>query len=77
MTDAPGMGTRRFGRWNRVGLATLIEREVRRFTAVWTQTLLAPLVTAGLFLAVFALAIGPVRARSWASPSSSSSRPAS
>jgi ABC-2 type transport system permease protein len=61
MTDAPGMGTRRFGRWNRVGLATLIEREVRRFTAVWTQTLLAPLVTAGLFLAVFALAIGPVR----------------
>jgi hypothetical protein len=61
MTDAPDMGTRRFGRWNRVGLATLIEREVRRFTAVWTQTLLAPLVTAGLFLAVFALAIGPVR----------------
>jgi ABC-2 type transport system permease protein len=61
MTDAPGMGTRRFGRWNRVGLLTLIEREVRRFTAVWTQTLLAPLVTAGLFLAVFALAIGPVR----------------
>jgi ABC-2 type transport system permease protein len=61
MTDASGMGTRRFGRWNRVGLATLIEREVRRFTAVWTQTLLAPLVTAGLFLAVFALAIGPAR----------------
>jgi len=61
MTDAPDMGTRRFGRWNRVGLATLIEREVRRFTAVWTQTLLAPLVTAGLFLAVFSLAIGPVR----------------
>jgi ABC-2 type transport system permease protein len=61
MNDARDMGTRRFGRWNRVGLATLIEREVRRFTAVWTQTLLAPLITAGLFLAVFALAIGPVR----------------
>ena len=61
MTDIPGIGTRRFGRWNRVGLSTLIEREVKRFAAVWTQTLLAPLVTAGLFLAVFALAIGPAR----------------
>jgi ABC-2 type transport system permease protein len=61
MTDNAGMGTRRFGRWNRVGLATLVEREVKRFAAVWTQTLLAPLVTAGLFLAVFALAIGPAR----------------
>jgi ABC-2 type transport system permease protein len=36
---------------------------VLRFTTVWTQTLLAPLVTAGLFLAVFTLAIGPARAR--------------
>jgi ABC-2 type transport system permease protein len=32
-----------------------------RFLAVWSQTLLAPLVTAGLFLSVFALAIGPSR----------------
>jgi ABC-2 type transport system permease protein len=54
-------GVRRFGRWNRIGLATLIGREVRRFTGVWTQTILAPLATAGLFLAVFALAIGPAR----------------
>jgi len=29
--------------------------------AVWTQTLLAPLVTAGLFLLIFNLAIGPRR----------------
>jgi len=56
-----GMGVRRFGRVNWLGLWTLITREVRRFTAVWTQTLLAPLVTAGLFLAIFALAIGPSR----------------
>ncbi|RVT85962.1 multidrug ABC transporter permease [Rhodobacteraceae bacterium CCMM004] len=55
------MGLRRFGRWNTMGLYTLAEREVRRFLAVWTQTLLAPLITAGLFLAVFALAIGPSR----------------
>jgi ABC-2 type transport system permease protein len=55
------MGVRRFGRVNWLGLWTLSEREVRRFMAVWTQTLAAPLVTAGLFLAVFALALGPMR----------------
>ncbi|SLN50248.1 Inner membrane transport permease YadH [Pseudoruegeria aquimaris] len=55
------MGTRRFGRVNWLGTATLASREVRRFMAVWTQTLLAPLVTAGLFLAIFSLAIGPAR----------------
>ena len=56
-----GMGARRFGRVNWLGLAALADREIRRFLVVWTQTLLAPLVTAGLFLAVFALAIGPMR----------------
>ncbi|SER74236.1 ABC-2 type transport system permease protein [Tranquillimonas rosea] len=61
MADTMQMGTRRFGRWNWMGLYTLAEREVRRFLAVWTQTLMAPLITAGLFLAVFALAIGPTR----------------
>ena len=54
-------GVRRFGRVNWLGLATLAEREIRRFTAVWTQTLLAPLVTAGLFLMIFDLAIGSRR----------------
>ncbi|KKL14702.1 hypothetical protein LCGC14_2513030, partial [marine sediment metagenome] len=39
MADTTQMGTRRFGRWNWVGLQTLAEREVRRFLAVWTQTL--------------------------------------
>ncbi|NNF71335.1 MAG: ABC transporter permease [Rhodobacteraceae bacterium] len=61
MSDFVEMGTRRFGRWNWLGLATLAQREVMRFATVWTQTLLAPLVTAGLFLAVFTLAIGPAR----------------
>ncbi|TVS02915.1 MAG: multidrug ABC transporter permease [Rhodobacteraceae bacterium] len=55
------MGARRFGRMNWLGLGALADREIRRFLVVWTQTLLAPLVTAGLFLAVFALAIGPMR----------------
>lgn len=48
-------------RANLLGLYTLVQREVRRFLAVWTQTLLAPLVTAGLFLSIFALAIGRQR----------------
>lgn len=60
--DRPAaMGERRFGRVNWLGLMTLAQREIQRFLAVWTQTLAAPLVTAGLFLAVFALAIGPSR----------------
>ncbi|WGH79393.1 ABC transporter permease [Jannaschia ovalis] len=54
-------GVRRFGRVNWLGLRTLAEREVRRFMAVWTQTLLAPLVTAGLFLLIFTLAVGTRR----------------
>ncbi len=55
------MGTRRFGRVNWLGLATLASREIQRFLAVWTQTLLAPLVTAGLFLMIFTIAIGSRR----------------
>ena len=54
-------GVRRFGAVNWLGLRTLAEREVRRFMAVWTQTLLAPMVTAGLFLLIFTLAVGTRR----------------
>lgn len=52
---------RRFGRVNWLGLATLAQREILRFANVWTQTLLAPLVTAGLFLVIFTIAIGAKR----------------
>ena len=55
------MGTRRFGRVNWLGMATLAERETRRFMAVWSQTVMAPLITAVLFLAVFGLALGSRR----------------
>ena len=55
------MGERRFGHVNGLGLQTLAHRETRRFLSVWTQTLAAPLITAGLFLTVFTLAIGPSR----------------
>lgn len=55
------MGVRRFGRTNWVGTFTLIEREVRRFMAVWTQTILAPLINAGLLLMIFTIAVGSRR----------------
>jgi ABC-2 type transport system permease protein len=55
------MGTRRFGRVNWLGLMTLAERENRRYLGVWTQTLMAPLITAGLFMVIFSIAIGPRR----------------
>lgn len=45
---------------NSLGLYTLYIREVRRFLKVYTQTLVGPVVTTLLFLAVFALALGPV-----------------
>ena len=46
------------GRVNWIGLWTLYLREVRRFIKVYTQTLVAPVVTTLLFLAIFALALG-------------------
>ncbi|WP_425091238.1 ABC transporter permease [Tropicimonas sp. S265A] len=61
MSQQLQMGTRRFGRVNWLGVATLAERETRRFMAVWTQTVGGPLVTAGLFILIFSLAIGPRR----------------
>ena len=55
------MGVRRFGRVNWLGLATLARREIMRFMAVWQQTIFAPLMTAALFVLVFALALGDGR----------------
>ncbi|MDO5622156.1 MAG: ABC transporter permease [Paracoccus sp. (in: a-proteobacteria)] len=55
------MGVRRFGRFNWLGLATLARREIMRFMSVWQQTIFAPLMTAGLFVIVFALALGSNR----------------
>jgi ABC-2 type transport system permease protein len=55
------MGARRFGRVNWIGLWELYTREVRRFAHVATQTVLAPVITAGLFMTVFTLAFGARR----------------
>jgi len=52
------LASRRYGPVNWIGLATLYGKEVRRFWAVATQTVLAPLVTGLLFLAIFVLALG-------------------
>ncbi|MEM0923791.1 MAG: ABC transporter permease [Pseudomonadota bacterium] len=56
-----GMGRRRFGRINWLGVETLYLREVKRFLNVWTQTVLAPVATSILFLVVFTLAFAARR----------------
>jgi ABC-2 type transport system permease protein len=49
---------RRIGAVNWIGLWTLYLKEVRRFAKVFTQTIVSPLVTTLLFLAIFTLALG-------------------
>jgi len=49
---------RRIGAVNWVGLWTLYTKEIRRFLKVYTQTIIAPLITTLLFLAIFTLALG-------------------
>jgi ABC-2 type transport system permease protein len=61
MTDKPEMGVRRFGAVNWLGTLTLARREVLRFMNVWTQTVMAPLINAGLLLMIFTIAIGSRR----------------
>ena len=56
--SGPIMGERRFGRVNWLGLRTLVVREVHRFLNVYTQTILAPVITSVLFMTVFTLAFG-------------------
>ncbi len=43
---------------NAIGTYTLFKKEVRRFLKVYNQTLLAPVITSLLFLAVFSLSLG-------------------
>jgi ABC-2 type transport system permease protein len=52
------LAPRHYSAINWVGLQTLYVKEVRRFMSVATQTILAPMVTTLLFLAVFVLALG-------------------
>lgn len=43
---------------NTLGTITLCKREIWRFLKVWNQTLVAPVITALLFLAIMTLALG-------------------
>lgn len=43
---------------NWIGTATLYKRETWRFLKVWNQTLVAPMITTTIYLAIFALALG-------------------
>jgi ABC-2 type transport system permease protein len=56
--DSPAPEPRIIGAVNWRGLWTLYMKEVRRFLNVFTQTILAPMVTTLLFLAIFTLALG-------------------
>jgi len=58
MAAQPLAAPRRIGAVNWIGVWTLYVKEVQRFSKVFTQTLLAPVVTTLLFLAIFTLAIG-------------------
>jgi ABC-2 type transport system permease protein len=51
---------RTYGPVNWLGAWTLYQKEIRRFLAVYFQTVLAPVVTTLLYLAVFGLALGRV-----------------
>ncbi len=44
--------------FNWIGMSTLYKRETWRFLKVWNQTLVAPMITTTIFLAIFALALG-------------------
>ncbi|MBU2886819.1 ABC transporter permease [Gilvimarinus agarilyticus] len=44
------------GQW--VALSTLVRKEVRRFTRIWVQTLLPPVITMSLYFVIFGKLIG-------------------
>ncbi len=49
---------RRIGNFNTVGFLTLIAKETGRFTNVYMQTILTPMITTLLFITIFSLAFG-------------------
>ena len=52
------ISSRKIGLFNWIGLWTLYLKEVRRFIKVWLQTVIGPMVTTLLFMAIFSLALG-------------------
>ncbi len=60
MTTSKLLTVRTVSGINVIGLRTLIEREVGRFTKVYLQAIIAPVITTLLFYAIFALAFGGI-----------------
>lgn len=59
LRDKNGVLTpRKIKGFNKVGLQTLIGKEITRFVSVYTQTIIAPVISTLLFYAVFALSFG-------------------
>jgi ABC-2 type transport system permease protein len=58
MQPLASLAPRPIGPVNWIGLWTLYLKEIRRFGKVATQTIVSPLVTTLLFLAIFSLALG-------------------
>jgi len=54
------LAPRKISGMNWIGLQTLIGKEIGRFISVYTQTIIAPMMTTLLFYAVFALAFGGI-----------------
>lgn len=52
---------RNLGAVNVIGLYTLARKETQRFLTVYTQTIVAPVITTMLFYAIFAVAFGGFR----------------
>ena len=58
MNNSLSLEPRNLGAINWLGLYTLTRKETVRFTKVYAQTIIAPVITTLLFYAVFALAMG-------------------
>lgn len=61
MSDTQDLSVEPIKGMNVIGLSTLIKREVGRFLNVYTQTIVAPVITTLLFYTVFALAFGGIQ----------------
>lgn len=61
ISSAPPPAPRLIQGVNWIGLSTLIRREVGRFLKVYTQTIIAPVITTLLYYTIFALAFGGIQ----------------
>lgn len=51
------MSSRAVANW--VAFKTILRKEIRRFTRIWAQTILPPMITMSLYLLIFGNLIGP------------------